>query len=883
MNKKKKIILTSLMLTTIVIIPIISVPLVYYAKIKTNNKTLDTKKENIDYQTNIMKFTFNFINIMQDNLKISYEKEIDINSLNDYPKFNIKLKDFNLFDFKIINNNQILDELIVDLNKTIEIKIIPNNFETKIEIINDNKKYNNLSILRNIYDNKITIENKIKNLLDNNDTFEIIEENILNNVLKIKLNQEKKQNNKFLTLNYINRFDNSLFYKEQIPIEISKTNFDFNLKKSNNNEIKNNFLLVNQKKKIVNNINLDLSKNNHDIAIFPKEYLVKINSNLEEFNNKNIHVNYQFNKDNLITELNKIINTRHYQFHLRKNFVFGDNEILIIIEKIEDKNELIKQLTNQKEIIEIIKNNNNILNIEEINSFDISEFDFLVEKSIPKLKEIKENILQIIDKSFNLANQNLNQELINLKLELNNLETNKYYIEDIKEEYNYFIGEKENLSNKNSFIKFYLLNINNIFDLKQKINNKISRTQNFIKIAQEFLDTSKRKSLMSINLKLNYPLIDDVYQIGQAQEINLNININEEEKLFNIQDLKLLIETGDLEILYSFDRAGNNFTQLAKNQFDFLNNQLLIPFNKQDNQQYVIRLRINYKKQRIAINAINANGTNKWTWIQRGNDFDLTPNVKSIIKNSIDDYWLFPKGHSIILKEKILDGANQTNTNYLNNLIKQQSNMIWNTKISDQNNFKYQDALNLMLLKVFIDTNLNNSNFNWEKEKSIFTKNITENGSFIYEHHLIATKDSSTTNFKTIGGNFFETILESNLAKHYDFKVNDKIKFIFELDNTLTWNDNFYANTLPQVIRNNNGDFLSTAKQFNWRGKYPFLATYYGKFILKMFVNDKLIWNYSTHDNNQMHVLPIFVLVKENINGNKFISVYNSSSRVSLI
>ncbi|WP_029512726.1 lipoprotein 17-related variable surface protein [Mycoplasmopsis iners] len=477
---------------------------------------------------------------------------------------------------------------------------------------------------------------------------------------------------------------------------------------------------------------------------------------------------------------------------------------------------------------------------------------------------INDKLSEIINENINLLNQYRNQ---------------KYFMDELIAKNDYF---REFYGSANDYyerVSSFIQHFEELLNIKQLANEIVQKT-NEININE----SNKYNQLLTFDA----PLVDGSFVIGSVNSYSINYNLidkhtNDRYKLLHF---KKYFDDDLIAIEYSYERRGG-YTKLDKSQINYLENSLTLPYAFSDNTDRPLKIRI-VKNQSLLFVLTNETQIEEGTpianiFVRTGENPDLTPLASSIVANSLDDYWLFPKGYKISFKEQFYpEGTTATNKALFNQRINQNKGQNWNVKISDQTPFSYQATLWVMFLKMFEKTNLPINKFDYDINNSIFTKPFDSNDSFTYQINLTAKTNSSTSEFSNIGGTFFENILDSSSSKNYNFNAGDKIKFVFDLDNTKTWSNNFSGTDYPSVISNNSGDFLQTAKVMNWQAKFPVLASYYGKLTFQMYVNDKLIWNYSTHDNNQSHILPIFILDKRQLNDGNFVTVYTVGGKVAI-
>ena len=275
-----------------------------------------------------------------------------------------------------------------------------------------NNEFNNISV-NNGYTKAITEFNKYSNNASNND--KIISERIFLN------NNDISFNNIYSEKVFLN--NNNIFFKNIKPF-ISLGNMNYNLeneKKENNKYIKKNkknnhiinFNTSNVISEQINFSNYQINKNSHN------NYIILNNKKKEKLNKNNIESksplikyknNYYFtmNNSNISNKIiNQLSNTKNSSFVIKKNF----NKINI---NNNQNNYIIPDLSNNITYRSPLFINNNILNNQKINDMSNMKNNNSL-KSYKRIKVIKNNLKNTIKElnNSNMSNNRIKNKSLN--------------------------------------------------------------------------------------------------------------------------------------------------------------------------------------------------------------------------------------------------------------------------------------------------------------------------------------------------------------------------------------------------------------------------------------------------------------------------------------
>ena len=431
-----------------------------YDKVCDENEKLKSGEMFLNMQKNNIKQQIKNNSISHEDMeKIKKKFEKDMANLEMYYNKVLKNKEEeNMQIMKDIDNTLIKkDNKIQNLsNKIIEYEqklknIIETNSDLNKEIEDLQKTCNDMLL------EKEQFNTKINNLIQTNQN---LSKNI--NLLK-KANEDKKNlliNKQTQTEQIINPKLKELLYKHKISEE------DINL--NNFSKIISQLIIgMETMSNDANIYNAKLKKSNESIALITKNYEEKIN---------NLYMENNELKNNIINLNNekKEINNENNKFRIQK-----ENELIECKNKIDDLEIRVKQINEDKnnfdEIkreyekqIDIIKNDNKIMNIN--NQTIDSELKLLKNNYILNEKNLNKTIQQL-----NTDNNNFNQLKKQIKKldtiidnDLVNINNNnfEYNFNKAKTEGNKFQSMLEDTNNNNN-----ALNNNNIYDNNKSFNS----------------------------------------------------------------------------------------------------------------------------------------------------------------------------------------------------------------------------------------------------------------------------------------------------------------------------------------------------------------------------------------------------------------------------
>ena len=334
-----------------------------------------------------------------------------------------------------------------------------------------------------------------------------VNDNHSKNVIKSYISEIKRQ------MNLRNKIDDKIQTTMSDIHKKFNNDDNINLKRKFTNKINfiNNNLYNKEKKEKIRNKNVlkKYSEKLYNSDINNKKCEKKISnySNNYFIENKN-NMRYNFSSDFIPTnkELNHILSS--YDF--KNDNELGDlniktkvhfKNLLALVHELKAKNELLKkELRNRDDLISSYEKMNLNKNNEE------------------KIKENRNDIIQNkYNKNVLLDNQKLKSEVLKLNKEL---EDNKNYYEDIIDDLKKQLNEEKNKSNlyENKYKeieKRYIDSNENIFNMKQDLENTILREKNLEDINQKYemitTNQQKRIEFLENQLKVVLTLIKDLF------------------------------------------------------------------------------------------------------------------------------------------------------------------------------------------------------------------------------------------------------------------------------------------------------------------------------------------------------------------------------------
>ena len=712
-----------------------------YDKVCDENEKLKSGEMFLNMQKNNIKQQIKNNSISHEDMeKIKKKFEKDMANLEMYYNKVLKNKEEeNMQIMKDIDNTLIKkDNKIQNLsNKIIEYEqklknIIETNSDLNKEIEDLQKTCNDMLL------EKEQFNTKINNLIQTNQN---LSKNI--NLIK-KANEDKKNlliNKQTQTEQIINPKLKELLYKHKISEE------DINL--NNFSKIISQLIIgMETMSNDANIYNAKLKKSNESIALITKNYEEKIN---------NLYMENNELKNNIINLNNekKEINDENNEFRIQK-----ENELIECKNKIDDLEIRVKQINEDKnnfdEIkreyekqIDIIKNDNKIMNIN--NQTIDSELKLLKNNYILNEKNLNKTIQQLNtdNNTFNQLKKQIKKLDTIIDNDLVNINNNnfEYNFNKAKTEGNKFQSMLEDTNNNNN-----ALNNNNIYD-----NNKSFNSNNMnilINKMNENIEENKDNSMSFINMisKL-YNKYIDLYKKYKNSSVEYEKNnveknkkkIKDEEKLKNniiyvtdenINKFSYMCynnNTNDLKeelnILKMKSNEMNSFDVL-KIALDILGKLLLRTSSYKDEKELEIEnlngkiiyllSELDIYRKNINLNKDNNNSGNKNEIVMLNNQLGLKDDEINRLNKDIDD--LLTK-----IKELSCENNLLKNKNNKNNIKEKVNNISKKTDINNKsNNNNYNNKYNYSKMNNNVNTYKINNNINENKN---YKKEYNENES----------------------------------------------------------------------------------------------------------------------------------------------------------
>ena len=712
-----------------------------YDKVCDENEKLKSGEMFLNMQKNNIKQQIKNNSISHEDMeKIKKKFEKDMANLEMYYNKVLKNKEEeNMQIMKDIDNTLIKkDNKIQNLsNKIIEYEqklknIIETNSDLNKEIEDLQKTCNDMLL------EKEQFNTKINNLIQTNQN---LSKNI--NLLK-KTNEDKKNlliNKQTQTEQIINPKLKELLYKHKISEE------DINL--NNFSKIISQLIIgMETMSNDANIYNAKLKKSNESIALITKNYEEKIN---------NLYMENNELKNNIINLNNekKEINNENNKFRIQK-----ENELIECKNKIDDLEIRVKQINEDKnnfdEIkreyekqIDIIKNDNKIMNIN--NQTIDSELKLLKNNYILNEKNLNKTIQQLNtdNNTFNQLKKQIKKLDTIIDNDLVNINNNnfEYNFNKAKTEGNKFQSMLEDTNNNNN-----ALNNNNIYD-----NNKSFNSNNMnilINKMNENIEENKDNSMSFINMisKL-YNKYIDLYKKYKNSSVEYEKNnveknkkkIKDEEKLKNniicvtdenINKFSYMCynnNTNDLKeelnILKMKSNEMNSFDVL-KIALDILGKLLLRTSSYKDEKELEIEnlngkiiyllSELDIYRKNINLNKDNNNSGNKNEIVMLNNQLGLKDDEINRLNKDIDD--LLTK-----IKELSCENNLLKNKNNKNNIKEKVNNISKKNDINNKsNNNNYNNKYNYSKMNNNVNTYKINNNINENKN---YKKEYNENES----------------------------------------------------------------------------------------------------------------------------------------------------------
>ncbi|VEU70300.1 hypothetical protein [Mycoplasmopsis glycophila] len=520
----------------------------------------------------------------------------------------------------------------------------------------------------------------------------------------------------------------------------------------------------------------------------------------------------------------------------------------------------IQEIRNWESTILSVKNNlaSHFDNNEALkNSLENIDFNNLESKSEDDLNLIKAKIDETIAKANSIIDQKIND--VNTKYET--FKDDDYYFKDFEGSINSLLSIKNQTDFKVK-INDFNTNYNTLLQLPNKINEFKTNSDSIT------LDVRDKYKLY---LKFSYPKEGSgSYLIGNQNSFEVKVTLKEASNPQNSYELKYLyklLKTNQTAFEYKLTRIPRSFSSLVASNINYETSALTIPFDSvSGNDDAPLKLRL---KTQVTDFKDETYPDSSNIFIRRGEMPDLTPSANSIVTNSLDDYWLFPRRYKIQFRKEIIDFNKTAVQTRINN---EQQQGAWNNKISDNTPFSYKDAVFVTLMKVILESNFSSEYFTIDPNQTIFTKPFDSKGNFEFQIKATVQKEYDTrTKFNNLGGSFFDfSLIDKNIGvKHQILQPGQQVVMTFSLENSL--NESI-------TIANNKGEILratltETFKGENLSGRNPIVGEFSGLFRMKLSVDGQLVWNTTTAGNditgqrsNQSRTLPIFALQKIKIN-----------------
>ena len=404
-----------------------------------------------------------------------------------------------------IRINKNLNLKIMKLEKLIKEKdIIINslknsNIQTGKNLVNNNQNLNLINLI-NQKDGKIYELEQELNVYKQNEN--ILNNQIpdLNNKFQMKINQYENQiailNNKNIALNRVIINKNKEILKIQNENKLSLLN-NPNIKVYNEDSMKNT-----ENSEVINGLKNDIEKYKNMIAQYENQIIELSNNGVNnQKNNNNISsqnkiemLNKQIesltNKNGIyeqnLNSMKEKYNQLSKYFEEQKMAINQLNREIMNYKRKEKQNEE----TNNKYMRQIEEMNNNILSTNRI----IEQKDALI-KQLNERKEIIDNKMKIPQNNNELNNNINNNELYSLKLEN---ETLKKQIELLKLNKNNYYGMNNNNLN---LLKNQIINGDNLKEI-QELNIQLMEENNSIQMKnQELMEKVQELTLQNNNLQ----------------------------------------------------------------------------------------------------------------------------------------------------------------------------------------------------------------------------------------------------------------------------------------------------------------------------------------------------------------------------------------------
>lgn len=835
----------------------------------------------------------------------------------------------NQIDFLDVINLQ-----ITPIYRVISVKLIHNNSEVSSKTFNLFSNENNLLIsniqLPNGY--KFTQEQPEKIILSDNQNEVRIDVAKIINVKQMFLHFVDKTNpsnnqdiiitnipaqeNTVNIQKYLPQYftfdsanDANVAYKSEMTVHIHKMKKPYIVKFLNGNSVISEYSNEIYVDETIVNIDETKIPNNYELVSdrLSYEYTPEIRLNLIK-KQKLITIIYRFNNSEISRREERIdVDTTSISIlsWIPEGYLLANDEsenkavseqVIVSVVQENDKQEVISKINENKEMFFKIDAHKNLFTNNELKNILSSKrelFDNLDSYSVEELKQKFDQINKALTLAHSNSKELFNEQKTSNLRKLNELKTNNYYSSDFEKYINNIVSNYDSSENENQKLDLFI-------EEYSKFKTQVSQMDAFKEETDRFLTNKPErigyKAYLKADAKINKDADgNDYYKVPANGKFDLKIKIlnpNEAENEFwNFKHLYKYLNDEEKSLIFKLiikarsPKISKIDKEINLSDIDFENNSITEVYPFDDNEERWIQIKI-FDKATTRVHYIeeslmDANDySNEYTnkpWIRTGVDIDNTPDKSEIVANSLDDFWLFPNGYSIDFKGKI-----DSDSNYLSNKVRTEWNNPWNSKISDGQSFTYGNALWVTFLKFFTELNFKNSNFTFDKEKSIFTQPFTNSGSFTYQIEATTNKDFNTENFNGIGGAFFDFGF-TNFVNHFQIQRGQKVKVEISLNNDETsWKPGEDPKRPLEIIKNNNGDLSGLKKLGYPLANYPFIATFYGKLTFKLYVDDVLKWNFNSHQSSQSHSIPIFPLAKSETDNPKKVVIYSTYTKAAI-
>ena len=673
------------------------------------------------------------INSKTDNFNLTENSENTINNINPLSKSKDS-KDSNSNLNSSIQYNLFTAVECNDLEKAANImKNNPNQIDSlndeglsplHIAVIKGNLKMIDLLLKNGANSNILSDKNKhtpmhLACLNQNSMTEEILQE-----LKNYNANENIFDANNKKPLDYLNKKDSnegeSSAEKKQV---VSNTNTIMVITNENHFD---SFMTSNKEEDNKSNINSTINNN----TIQTPTKLEEINNNENEnneydYNNEptiTINSNNKFNTNNTINSKSDSVNRRQYTFGREEDFYKFQNKNDNISNNNNNSNKNINN--NGKENIENNNINNNLLqriiNADKSNNLEnIEDIDLISQTEIKNVDDEPKN--ELSDSLENLSNSNINnksKEKNKNKYNSKNISNINIYQNDIPEKANNIINNVDSFTKNNGQISNSILTYTDSMNVNGSTpqSKKISGHGTF----SNSPNSNLKDNMDDIELKLphiNYNNINnnstnekekEKKDLYNNIEINTDIlNIDPKSNL-NIDDLykKIILKKRD-SIIKSHRTCNtgiNKYRQKNSDSNDINNiNIENSSFNSQNsfknsenNNKTVIHNTSKEKDNNSSFKNITVIHNNNYNNYNLNGNYDTSISKTKYNKNSLDNNYnevslLTTKTQTKKIKANGVNGINNSNTNYKDNLNNEMSN---NISINNKNNiseFKYAD------------------------------------------------------------------------------------------------------------------------------------------------------------------------------------------------